>query len=80
VLGREVERATLALLVAEARARGARALIGAYVPTAKNGMVRDLYARLGFQKLDEDAEGGARFRLDLAQFDAADLPMKMEPL
>ncbi|MDE1155838.1 MAG: HAD-IIIC family phosphatase [Acidobacteriaceae bacterium] len=55
VLGREVERAALGLLVEEARARGVQRLRGSYRPTAKNGMVRDLYARLGFRA--EAADG-----------------------
>ena len=28
--------------------RGARGLVGEYLPTAKNGVVADLYAQLGF--------------------------------
>ena len=76
VLGREVERATLGLLVGEARARGLSRLVGEFIPTAKNGMVRDLYARLGFQPLDGE---GARFALDIADFQAPDPPMSMEP-
>jgi len=48
VLGRQVEQATLAVLSEAARARGARALIGEYRPTAKNGMVAEHFPRLGF--------------------------------
>jgi predicted enzyme involved in methoxymalonyl-ACP biosynthesis len=56
VLGRQVEEATLNLIVEEARCRGARRLIGTYRPTAKNGMVRDHYPRLGFAPLANDGE------------------------
>ena len=73
VLGREVERATLRLLVGEARARGLVRLVGEYIPTAKKGLVRDLYERLGFTKLDD-----GRFALEVSAFEAADLPMTME--
>jgi FkbH-like protein len=48
VLGRGVENATLSVLVDQARHRGDRAIVGRYRPTPKNGMVRDLYSRLGF--------------------------------
>ena len=48
VLGRKMEEATLNLVVRQARALGAERLIGVYRPTAKNGMVRDHYQRLGF--------------------------------
>ena len=74
VLGREVERATLALLVAQARARGLVRLVGEYIPTAKNAMVRDLYERLGFRKSGDDS----RFALEIADFAGSDLPMKLE--
>src|SRR5439155_788151 len=53
VLGRGMEEETLNLVAAEARRLGAKALIGEYRPTAKNGMVREHYAKLGFAKLDE---------------------------
>ena len=51
VLGRKVEEAILADLVARARTLGARRLIGEYRPTAKNGLVRELYPRLGFKEV-----------------------------
>ena len=49
VLGREVERAVLNEIVAEARAKGVRRLIGVYRPSGRNGMVKDHYKKLGFQ-------------------------------
>ena len=72
VLGREVEAATLALVAEQARGLGARRLVGEYVPTAKNAMVRDHYARLGFSPLWQDQEGAGRFVLDLAGFRPAE--------
>jgi FkbH-like protein len=51
VLGRKVEEAILADVVTRARALGARRLVGEYCPTAKNGLVRELYPRLGFQEI-----------------------------
>ena len=53
VLGRGMEEETLNLVVAEARRLGAARLVGEYRPTAKNGMVRDHYQRLGFSKVSE---------------------------
>ena len=67
VLGRGVERATLNLVVAEARRLGAATLVGVYVPTAKNGMVRDHYKNLGFTPAGEGPELETRWALDLAQ-------------
>jgi FkbH-like protein len=72
VLGRQVEAASLALIAAEARRLGARRLLGEYVPTKKNGMVRDHYAKLGFAPLGADAPGATRAALDLAGFVAAE--------
>jgi FkbH-like protein len=58
VLGRRVEQMVLRELVGLARDRGVRRLVGRYVPTAKNVMVRDHYEKLGF-RLVERAESGA---------------------
>lgn len=58
VLGREVERATLAILIEEARRCGAREILGRFRPTAKNGMVADLLPRLGFEPAGKDGEDG----------------------
>jgi FkbH-like protein len=65
VLGRQVEEACLNILAEQARALGARRLIGEYYPTAKNGMVSNLYSRLGFEPAGWAADGGTRFSLDL---------------
>ena len=48
VLGRQVEQATLSVLVDAARRRGATALVGEYRTTARNSMVSQHYAQLGF--------------------------------
>jgi len=44
-----VEEATLNLIAESAKKLGARKIVGEYCSTEKNGMVRGLYARLGFQ-------------------------------
>jgi FkbH-like protein len=49
VLKRQVEEVTLNEIVRLAREGGARRVVGVYKPTVKNGMVRDLYPRMGFQ-------------------------------
>ena len=49
VLGRGVEDAMLSVVAARVREAGAERLIGRYRPTAKNGMVRELFPRLGFE-------------------------------
>ena len=62
VLGRQVEHATLGIVAAEGLRLGARALIGDYAPTAKNGMVREHYGKLGFELLAETAQGNRHYR------------------
>lgn len=78
VLGREVEQATLAVLVARAKAMGADRLLGDYLPTARNGLVRDLYPRLGFTLVHEDAAGRTRWVLDLTTWQPAALTTTIE--
>ena len=68
VLGRGVEQTTLNLIAAEAQRLGAQRLIGEYRPTAKNGMVRDHYAKLGFTPLAEFDGGITRWELRLGNF------------
>ncbi len=69
VLGRQVEPTTLNLVAAMAQRLGAQRLIGEYIPTAKNGMVKDHYSKLGFQAIEGSNSGAAsRYALDLAGF------------
>ena len=77
VLGRRVEEACLAHLAAAARAAGASALIGRYVPSPKNGMVKDHYGKLGFA-LKNEVERTTTWRLDLETFVAPALEMTVE--
>ena len=67
VLGRQVEPTTLHVVAARARALGARRLVGRYVATKKNAMVRDHYAKLGFSVIEETGDGSVAV-LDLAAF------------
>jgi FkbH-like protein len=68
VLGRQVEEASLDRLVEEARALGVHNITGEYKPTAKNGMVRDLYSRLGFNNVHTDGEGNSRWQLNVKSY------------
>ena len=71
VLGRRVEAAALGVVAAAARELGARRLVGEYIPTARNAIVKDHYPQLGFAGEDADAGGSRRFVLDLAGFTPA---------
>jgi FkbH-like protein len=72
VLGRQVEPTTLNLIAREAARLGATRIVGEYLPTKKNSMVRDHYARLGFTVIETDPGGRSRSLLDLATFTPAD--------
>ena len=76
VLGRSVEQATLAILVKKARELECLSIIGVYRPSGKNGMVEDLYERLGFHFLSRDDEGSTRWKLDVKTFAAQTLPIE----
>ncbi len=77
VLGRKVEEAMLASVVAARAAAGAARLIGTYLPTAKNGMVADHYRKLGFAQTSADPSGRSVWELDLAAWTAPALPMEV---
>ena len=78
VLGRRVEEAILQHLVRQARAAGASELIGRYIPTARNGLVRDHFAKLGFTKAGGEAGGETIWRLAIGEYADKELPMKIE--
>lgn len=75
VLGRQVETATLNVVARHARSLGATALVGIYLPTAKNAMVRDHYSKLGFDLLGEREGGGTTWKLELDRFEEAQVLM-----
>lgn len=75
VLGRRVEQMVLREILMQARARGASRLVGRYIPTARNGMVKDHYERLGFSQAG--AEGAETLWSLDAGHDVAAPPMRL---
>lgn len=67
VLKRDMEFAMMDGLVEACQARGITSIMGYYYPTAKNGMVKEFYAALGFAKLEEDEEGNSTWQFDIPQ-------------
>ena len=57
VLKRDMEFAMMDGLVHKAKAAGIKTIKGYYYPTAKNKMVKDFYALMGFTLVNEDDEG-----------------------
>jgi predicted enzyme involved in methoxymalonyl-ACP biosynthesis len=71
VLKREMEIAMLDGIVERARERHIDSIIGYYLPTSKNGMVADHYAKLGFTRTSKDeASGATTWSLDIANYAA----------
>lgn len=65
VLKRGVEQMLLNDIVEAARARGLARVTGDYIPTAKNVLVKDHYASLGFTFIS-DTDGATSWELDVA--------------
>jgi predicted enzyme involved in methoxymalonyl-ACP biosynthesis len=70
VFGRRLDHEAMNIAVEAARERGATTIVAQYVPTAKNGVVSDLYAGLGFRRVRENAgqSDPSRWVLDLADY------------
>lgn len=77
VLGRRVEELVLATVAEAARNAGAKRLTGTYIPTKKNGLVVEHFAKLGFAKTGDLPDGGTTWTLDLAGYVAPELPMQI---
>ena len=68
VLKRGMENFTLNTIVEEALKRGYRRIISEYIPTPKNGMVREHYSSLGFETVSQSPDGRTRYILDLESY------------
>jgi len=77
VLGRRVENMVLGELLRHARAAGIRTLRGSYIPTERNKLVVDHYAKLGFAKVEEQAGGLTRWELLVETAQPESAPMKV---
>ena len=44
---------------------GIKTIYGYYYPTQKNAMVKNFYEIQGFEPVSEDAEGNAKWKLDI---------------
>jgi FkbH-like protein len=70
VFGRELEFEVMNVAVEFARSRGVRELRADYIPTEKNGIVSDLFGRLGFSSRPESdlGNGASRWFLKIAEY------------
>jgi len=77
VIGRTVETALLARIVADARAAKAKRVIGEYIPTKKNPPAADVYERHGFGMPAETDYNGTSWILNL-ETDTIEVPDYIE--
>lgn len=66
VLGRTVEHALLSHVIELGAKLKKTRILGCYVPTARNVLVKDHYARLGFTCVGEDLQGSSRWERAVA--------------
>jgi predicted enzyme involved in methoxymalonyl-ACP biosynthesis len=55
-------------MVAEARKRGVEIIKARYVPTAKNGMVKNFFGGMGFRQVSESADGVIDWDLETSAY------------
>ncbi len=77
VLGRRVEHMVLREMLKHARAAGIRILRGSYLPTERNKLVVDHYAKLGFEKTGEDLARATRWELAVDGAEPESAPMQV---
>ena len=77
VLERGVEASLMNTLVEQAKVEGVSRLEGLYLPTPKNGIVKDLYSRLGMRFARAQKGGGQLFVLDPAAFTSSKSGIKI---
>jgi len=73
VLGRGVEQAVLAEIVRNAVANDCRRLRGLFIPSGRNDLVKDHYAKLGFERQVD----GSTWLLETHTFEPGDVPVKV---
>ena len=68
VIGRGVEKAFMNYAASALKNIGVREIVGEYLPIGKNRLVKDIYAQLGFRKIEERPDESSRWLMNLAEF------------
>ena len=76
VLNRRLEEVVLNELAYQARRVGVKKLIGHYLPTDRNAIVRGHYKQLGFSCLTEDSNA-THWLLDIRSFEPNSVSMQV---
>jgi FkbH-like protein len=80
VLKRGVEQVLCNYVVEQARSFGATYVLGVYIPSAKNGLVRDHYKSLGFRPVGNTEEGVTTWQLDIETYKPFEVPIEITEL
>ena len=78
VLGRGVEWSFWGAIRRDALEAGRRTIVAEYLPTPKNGQVRDFWDRLGLERVAEDPSGRREYRSCLDSLILAVPPAQIE--
>ncbi|MBP3941508.1 MAG: HAD-IIIC family phosphatase [Christensenellaceae bacterium] len=73
VFKRDLENVMLQELILRLREKGVKKLIGRYIPTAKNVIIKDFYPKFGFETTEEEG----RYVLDIAGYEAKNYAMEI---
>ena len=65
VLKRDMEYAMMDSMVEACQDCGIHTILGYYYPTAKNAMVKEFYAQMGFEKMDEGEDGSSIWQFEI---------------
>ena len=68
VLKRDMEYAMLDEVVKLCKQHSIHTVRGYYYPTQKNGMVKSLYEKFGFQKISEDSAGNTEWEMQINDY------------
>ena len=63
VLGRQMEKFMFDRMIEAAMELGVRRIVGQYIPTQKNSLVKDLFDNFGFDRTEETPEGKVTYEL-----------------
>lgn len=76
VFGRQFEHEIMNVIVDTVRQQGIRYLNGVYIPTERNGVIKTLYDRLGFDQIDDGADGSTHWELDVDTYESQETFIK----
>ncbi len=76
VLQRGVENFTMNNIFAYAARRGASRVVGHYIPTKKNEMVKEFFKGFGFERIAEDGGGASQWALAVEAYQPREVFMK----